>query len=74
MENLMRNKLDFSMYCSVHPNEKLTFDSSLSKVGASSAFELNIKIVVSPCSLCKKEHEKVTDAIEVLFKANNKKV
>jgi hypothetical protein len=69
MEDNLRNKLDFAMYCSKHPNEKLTFSTELSNIKSNSAYELNLKIVVHPCNACQRETEKITDAVNVLLAA-----
>lgn len=70
MSDYLRNSLDFTMYCSKHINQKLTFDSTLSKVGANSAMECNIIIVVHPCSLCKQENDKIKNAVTTLLNIN----
>ena len=62
-----RNKLDFEMYCSKHPKQRLNFSTELSKIGASSAYEVNIKIVVHPCEICQNEVDNVKNAVSTLF-------
>ena len=62
-----RNKLDFEMYCSKHPGQRLNFSTELSKIGASSAYEVNIKIVVHPCEICQNEVDSIKHAIGTLL-------
>jgi hypothetical protein len=72
-DDSMRDKLDFQLYCSNHPNERLNFSSQLSSIGASSAYEVNLKLVVHPCPKCQYEIDKITNAVSVLIGINNKK-
>jgi hypothetical protein len=64
-EDDLRDKMDFSLYCSEHPEEKLKYSAQLSRVGASSAYEVNIKIRVHQCRLCKRKLEDVKNALGV---------
>jgi len=50
-----RNKLDLTLYCSKHPKQTLRMSTELSKVGASSAYEVNLKVFVHPCMECQQE-------------------
>jgi hypothetical protein len=67
----MRNKMDVKFYCSKHPENELNFSSDLSKVGASSAYEVNVKIVIHPCSRCQQEVERIENAVGVLLSVRN---
>ena len=67
----MRNKMDVKFYCAKHPETELNFSSDLSKVGASSAYEVNIKIVIHPCVRCRQEVERIEDAVDVLLSVKN---
>lgn len=69
-QDLMRNKLGLKLYCSKHPESELRFSTDLSKIGASSAYEINVKIVVHPCDECRKEMERIESAIGVLMSIN----
>jgi len=66
-----RNKMDVKFYCSKHPENELNLSSELSRVGASSAYEVNVKIVVHPCSKCQQEVDRIKNAIGVLMSAKN---
>lgn len=66
-QDSMRNKLDFEMYCSKHPKQRLNFSTELSAVGANSAYEVNIKIVVHPCEKCQMEVDSVKQAVGTLL-------
>lgn len=70
-QDSMRNKMDVKFYCSKHPENELTFSSDLSKVGASSAYEVNVKIVIPPCSRCQQEVERIENAVGVLLSVKN---
>jgi hypothetical protein len=70
-KDALRSKMDLKFYCSKHPDIELKFSTDLSKVGASSAHQLNIKIVVHPCEQCQREHERITDALDVLMSVKN---
>ena len=63
----MRNKMDLKFYCSIHPENQLTFSSDLSRVGGNSAYEINVKIVIHPCGKCLQEIERIEKAIDVLL-------
>ena len=67
----LRTKLDVKFYCSKHPNNELNFSSNLSKIGANSAFEINAKITIHPCSMCRSEKEKIEDAVKLLMTVAN---
>ena len=62
----MRSKLEVKFYCSIHTENELNFSTS-SKIGASSAYEINAKILVHPCSRCRQEAEKIENAARVLM-------
>ena len=66
----MRNKMDVKMYCAKHPDTELNFSSD-SKVGASSANEINVKILIHPCKKCQNELDRMKDAISVLSAVAN---
>ncbi len=70
-EDALRNKMDVKFYCSKHPENELNFSSGLSKVGANSAYEVNVKIVVHPCSRCLQEAERIENAVNVLLSVKN---
>jgi hypothetical protein len=67
----LRNKMDVKFYCSKHPENELTFSTDLSKVGASSAYEVNVKIVIHPCHRCRHEVERIENAVSVLLSVKN---
>jgi len=50
-----RNKLDLTLYCLKHPKQTLRMSTNLSKVGANSAYEVNLKVFVHPCMECQQE-------------------
>jgi hypothetical protein len=62
-----RSKMDVKFYCSKHPENELTFSSDLSKVGANSMLEMNVKIVIHPCGKCQREFDNVKNAVSVLI-------
>lgn len=66
-KDALRDKMDVKFYCSKHPENELTFSSDLSKIGANSAYEVNVKIVIHPCSRCLQEVERIEDAVNVLL-------
>jgi hypothetical protein len=66
-----RNKMDVKFYCSKHPENELTFSTDLSKIGASSAYEVNVKIVIHPCHRCRHEIELIENAVSVLLSVKN---
>lgn len=66
-DDLMRDKLDFSIYCSEHKNNKLKISIDSSTVGASSGYEANIKIIVYPCDFCKRQSDKIIEAVDTLL-------
>ena len=70
-EDSTRNKLDLEMYCSKHPKQRLNFSAKLSEIGANSAYELNVKIVVHPCEQCKMEVDNIRKAIDTIFSFKN---
>lgn len=78
MSDHMRNELSVKCFCSVHPNEVLRFSTD-SKMGASSAMEVNAKILIHPCSVCEKGRSDAAKAISTLldfqesYKAESKK-
>ena len=59
-----RNKLDVKMYCSKHPETELNFSPN-SKVGAHSAYEINVKILIHPCRKCEAETNRIKNAISL---------
>ena len=61
-----RNKLDFRLHCFKHPNQALTMTSN-SNIGASSAMEVNIHILVHPCQICTRESDDIKDAVILLM-------
>jgi len=63
----LRNKMDVKFYCSKHPDTQLNFSHSLSRIGAHSACEVDVKIVVHPCEMCQMEVERIEDAVSVLL-------
>jgi hypothetical protein len=70
-KDALRNKMDVKFYCSKHPENELTFSTDLTKVGASSAYEVNVKIVIHPCSRCRQEVERIENAVDVLLSVKN---
>ena len=70
-KDALRSKMDLKFYCSKHSDTELKFSTDLSKVGASSAHQLNVKIVVHPCEQCRREYERITDAVDVLMSVKN---
>ena len=68
-EDRFRKKADFRLYCSVHPQQELLFSGKMSRVGASSAYEINIGISDHPCELCKAEADKIKNAVSTLIKS-----
>lgn len=68
----MRNKVDMKFYCSKHPETELNFSTDLSKIGASSAHEINIKIVIHPCERCQQEIDKIKNAISLIVNIDKK--
>jgi hypothetical protein len=66
-KDALRNKMDVKFYCSKHPRNELTFSTDLTKVGASSAYEVNVKLVIHPCSRCRQELERMQKAVDVLL-------
>lgn len=67
----LRDKMDVKFYCSKHPENELTFSSDLSRIGANSAYEVNVKIVIHPCSRCLHEVERIENAVNVLLSVKN---
>lgn len=67
-DDIFRNKLDFALTCSKHPKQNLTFSVKGSNVNASSAYEVNIGIMVHPCGLCQAEFEQFKWAVELIQK------
>ena len=61
----MRNKMDVKMYCAKHKDTELNFSTN-SEVGTSSAYEINVKILIHPCAKCQMEIEKIKDAAKIL--------
>jgi hypothetical protein len=55
MKDISRNKLEFELYCSKHPKTRLTISHDLSRIGANSAYEVNLNISVHPCMECAQE-------------------
>jgi hypothetical protein len=70
-EDHFRKKGNFKLYCSVHPKQELSFSGKMSRVGADSAYEINIDVVVHPCAQCKAETDRIKNAATTLFKAAN---
>lgn len=70
-KDALRNKMDVKFYCSKHPENELTFSSDLSRVGANSAYEVNIGIAIHPCSRCLQEVELIKNAVNVLLSVKN---
>lgn len=69
----MRDRLDLSLHCSRHPIIRLNMSPGLSKMGASSAYEVNMRIMVHPCHMCDREYEMLKDSIQVILKAKDDK-
>ena len=69
-DDSIRSKLEVKFYCSKHTENELNFSTS-SKIGASSAYEINAKILVHPCSRCRQEFERIENAVKVLMSAAN---
>ena len=69
-EDEMRSKLEVKFYCSKHIENELTFSTD-SKIGASSAYEINAKILIHPCSRCRQEFERIENAAKVLMSVGN---
>lgn len=65
MEDSTRNKLDVKMYCAKHPETELRF-STHSKVGAASAYEINVKIHIHQCDQCEWEMRQLKGVLKVL--------
>lgn len=61
-----RNKLGFALFCSKHPKQRLNMSHDLSEVGADSAYDVNIRIVVHPCRECTWEMNNIKGAIRTL--------
>ena len=70
-EDALRNKMDVKFYCSKHPENELYSSSGLSEVGANSAYEVNVKIVIHPCGRCLQEVERIENAVNVLLSVKN---
>ena len=64
----MRDKLDLSLYCSIHRDERLNMSSEFSKVGGSSAYEVNLKVMVKPCRLCQGEFQRFKNAVSIVIR------
>lgn len=67
-----RNKMDVKMYCVKHPNTELNFSPD-SKVGASPAHEINVKILIHPCEKCENEVNRIKDAISIFSAVANER-
>ena len=65
MSDSSRKELKLELYCSEHPNSKLTMTTEQSAVGAGSAYEVRVKIMVHPCSRCKQELYELQHAVSV---------
>ena len=70
-KDALRNKMDVKFYCSKHPRTELTFSTYLTKVGASSADEVNVKLVIHPCSRCSQELERMKNGVQFLLSVKN---
>ena len=68
-EDFYREKLEVKMFCSKHPKNELKFSTD-SRIGASSAYEINAKILIHPCSMCRMEIESIENAVSVLMSLN----
>ena len=64
MEDWRRSKLEVKMYCAKHPDTELNFSPN-SKIGASSAYEINAKILIHPCRRCEDEVNRIKEAVGV---------
>lgn len=70
-----RTQIKMELRCSKHPDQKLYLSSSGSKVGASSAYELNPTIMVHPCASCEMEHNSLRSSVmELMITAEGLKV
>lgn len=65
-KDAMRSKLEVKFFCSKHTENELTF-STESRIGASSAYEINAKILIHPCSRCERELEVIRDEAKTFF-------
>jgi hypothetical protein len=70
-KDTMRSKMELKFYCSKHPENELTFSTDFSKVGANSAYEVNVKMAIHPCSICLHQIEKIENAVDVLLSVKN---
>jgi hypothetical protein len=61
-----RNKIDIALFCSKHPNTKLRISHDKSRVGADSAYEVNLKMSVHPCDDCQHELNEIKYAVRVI--------
>lgn len=61
-----RNKLEVKMYCSKHPKEELNFSPD-SNVGANSAYEINVRILVHPCIQCENKFNNIKNSVRTLL-------
>lgn len=66
-----RTKAEVKLFCAKHPKQELRFSGD-SKVGASSAYEINLKIVVHPCWECEREIEQIKGVIRIFNNISQK--
>ena len=55
-EDSLRENCIINLVCTKHPSVKLNFNIESTKGGASSAYDITLKLGVHPCYQC--EHEK----------------
>ena len=72
MRDYLRDSLSVGLFCAIHKEQKLKLcTDEESRVGADSAFTMDIKIMVHPCYKCGEEISKIKNAVKALMELND---
>lgn len=64
--NSTRNQMLIQLVCDKHPDVKLNMNHKKSRIGANSAYQINPKISVEQCRMCRQEYETLVRSIQNL--------
>lgn len=68
MSNESRENFNLLFFCSKHPKTALQLNHGDSKIGASSAYEMHINVMIEPCNACLYEYELLKQSIDIVIK------
>jgi hypothetical protein len=67
---MSRELLQLELRCEKHPYTKLKLNYKDSKIGADSAYKMNVEVIVTPCIECQKQLWDLQQAIYTFTKTS----